>query len=520
MPESLRAFRFALDPTTVQLDLLSQHAGAARWAFNHALGVKRAAHSLRLAQIAQLMAEGVPQAQARQQADRVPNKPDIQLTLNRIKGDSRRQAPTDGTLGPHRPCPWWWETSTYAMQSAMEDADRAWKNWGASVTGQRAGRRVGYPRFKKKGRCRESFRLHHDVKKPTIRLDGYRRLQLPRIGSVRMHESAKRLARLTDRGEGLIKSVTISRGGHRWYASVLVATTSPLPTRPTKAARARGRIGVDLGVHTLAAVSQPLALTPGATQTHLVPNPRHANAGRKQLTRAQQAFARTTKGSQRRKKAARRIGRIQHQIAERRATALHTLTKRLAAGFAEIAVEDLDVRAMTATGRGTLEAPGTMVKQKAGFNRAVLDASFAELRRQLTYKTSWYGSTLDVCERWFPSSKTCSSCGWRNPNLKRGDRTFTCAQCGLSIDRDLNAAYNLQHHTVAPGKEETQNARNGRTPKALPPQADGRASPPEREGPGTLGVTPDEQSSGHLPSAHSHTLRVTKLQSAHNSPAQ
>ncbi|MBI0384527.1 transposase, partial [Streptomyces albiflaviniger] len=112
--------------------------------------------------------------------------------------------------------------NTYASPSAFVDAGRAWQNWLESLRGARAGCRVGYPRFEKKGRARESFGLHHDVKRPAIRLAGYRRLRIPTVGEVRLHELAKRLARLIDRGEAVVQSVTVARAGHRWYASCLL----------------------------------------------------------------------------------------------------------------------------------------------------------------------------------------------------------------------------------------------------------------------------------------------------------
>lgn len=97
----------------------------------------------------------------------------------------------------------------------IADADQAWTNWLTSYRGARAGRRVGYPRFRAKHRTRPAFRLHHDVKRPTIRPDGYRRLLLPRIGSVRLHGNVCQLARRIRRGTAVIQSVTISRGGTR-----------------------------------------------------------------------------------------------------------------------------------------------------------------------------------------------------------------------------------------------------------------------------------------------------------------
>ncbi|MEU4213228.1 RNA-guided endonuclease TnpB family protein [Streptomyces sp. NPDC026206] len=144
-------------------------------------------------------------------------------------------------------------------------------------------------------------------------------------------------------------------------------------------------------------------------------NPRHVRQAEKRLAKAQRTLSRTEKGSARRHKARSRVARLHHELAERRATALHALTKRLTTGFTTVAIEDLNVAGMTRSARGTLAAPGRCVRQKSGLNRAILDAAPGELRRQLTYKTTWYGSTLAVLDRWWPSNKTCSACRWQNP---------------------------------------------------------------------------------------------------------
>ncbi|MGW3045583.1 RNA-guided endonuclease TnpB family protein [Kitasatospora sp. NPDC001159] len=443
----MRAFKFTLDPTPAQAADLSRHAGAARWAFNWALGRKIAAHREWRTQVDALTAAGLSEADARKKVDvRIPGQATIKKHLNAIKGDSRVDRHPDGFHGPLAPCPWWHEVSTYAFQSAFIDADMAFKNWFDSLAGRRVGRAVGYPRFKKKGRARDSFRLHHDVKKPTIRPDGYRRLVMPRIGSVRIHDSAKRLSRLIGKGQAVVQSVTVSRGGNRWYASVLVKVLQDLPDKPTSAQTERGTIGVDWGVKHLATLSQPLDPTHPAS-VH-VDNPRHLDAATRQLAKAQRALSRTQRGSNRRARAARRVGVIQHRIAQRRATSIHRLTKRLATGFATVAVEDLNVTGMSASAKGTVEQPGRRVRQKAGLNRAVLDASPGEFRRQLTYKTCWYGSGLAVLDRWHPSSKTCSACGAVKPTLSLAEREYHCTTCGLTIDRDLNAARNIARYAV------------------------------------------------------------------------
>jgi len=478
----LRAYRFALDLTPAQTSAAREHAGAARWAFNHALAAKIAALDARQAAIAEAAAAGLDPNTARAAAPKIPTKPAIQKALNQVKGDDRTD--TDGL------CPWFWRVSTYAFQSAFADADTAWKNWLDSMTGKRAGRRAGRPRFKRKHRCRDSFRIHHDITKPTIRPDeGYRRIIVPRLGSLRVHDSTKRLRRALDRG-AVIQSVTISRGGHRWYASVLVKTPAAAASPvPTKRQQATGTIGVDVGVHHLAALSDGT----------IVDDPRHLNAVRARLTKAQRALSRAQKGSNRRRRAAAKVGRCHHEVAERRATTLHTLTKALATGWATVAVEDLNVAGMTRSARGTIENPGVNVAAKSGLNRAILDVSLGELRRQLAYKTRWYGSTLALCDRWAPTSQTCSACGART-KLRLSQRVFRCPVCDFGpIDRDVNAAVNIAALAVAvaPGAGETRNARRaGPGPR---PQGETMPEPAvKREGHTRSGeVTPVEQSTGH-----------------------
>lgn len=498
--EILKAFKFTLDPTSAQIEALSRHAGAARWAFNHALAAKVAAHEQWRSEVAALVEAGTPEAEARKKV-RVPTpmKLSIQKALNQVKGDSRTGV--DGV------CPWWHEVNTYAFQSAFINADRAWKNWLDSLSGKRAGRRVGYPQFKKKGRARDSFRLHHHVNKRGIRLAGYRRLRLPTIGEIRLHDSAKRLSRLIDRGHAVVQSVTVTRGGHRWYASVLCKVVVDVSVKPNQRQAGRGTVGVDLGVKYLAALSQPL--TDGEDATRFIENPRHLRRGAKRLTRAQRALSRTVKGSARREKAKRRVGRLHHEIAVRREAALHQVTKRLATRFAVVAVEDLNVAGMSSSARGTLENPGKRVRQKAGLNRSILDAAPGEFRRQLTYKTSWYGSKLAVLDRWFPSSKTCSMCGWRNPSLTLSDRAFRCGNCETTIDRDLNAARNIARHAltldvqVACDRRETVNARGagarpdglqaGRHPALKREDTAPAVVPPQRSNPLALPTPGHEQ---------------------------
>ncbi|MGX8910242.1 RNA-guided endonuclease InsQ/TnpB family protein [Streptomyces netropsis] len=210
----------------------------------------------------------------------------------------------------------------------------------------------------------------------------------------------------------------------------------------------------------------------------------------RQLLHAYRALSRTRRGSKNRRKAARKVGKLHHQIARRRQSYLHQASKRLATHAAAIAIEDLDLPRLTASGKGTLQAPGTNVKVKALFNRHLLDTGLGELRRQLTYKTRWYGSTLVILDRGEPTSTKCSRCDERNPSSKPSDKRFHCAQCGHDTSRRDNAVRNIHKAarkkltvSVAPGTGETQNASRGRD---KPHPGDRKGPPPTTETPPPL----------------------------------
>lgn len=457
----LRAYRYALDPTQAQLPDLARHAGAQRWAYNYALGRKVEAHQAWRAAVEELVAGGVEEAEARTRIKTpLPNAAATGKHWRTERGDAA--AGTDGV------CPWWREVSSYAISTGFRNADAAWRNFLDSRSGKRSGRAVGYPRFKAKGRSTDSFTLFHDAKNPTIRPDGYRRLQIPRIGSVRLHESNKPLSRLIDRGQGVVKSVTISRGGSRWYASVLVELTPEAMRHREEVSRARQKVskqrqsmrpavGVEWGVRTLVTLSDETVFD----------NPRHGKRRERSLRKASQAVARKplTRGqpaSANRVKAVKRLGRVHHRIAQARRGSLNQVSARIAVNYPAIAVRDLAVRQMTASAKGSVEAPGREVKVKARFNRAVLDTAPAELRRQLEYKAAQWGTTLTVAAGDLPSSQICCRCGWRDPSIPLSQTVFRCGnvKCGMKLDREVNAARNILRHAVpvASDSGETLNA--------------------------------------------------------------
>ena len=320
---------------------------------------------------------------------------------------------------------WWRENSKEAYRSGLRWLAEALSNWSKSRRGKRKGARVGFPKFKSKDR--ETPRFSYSTSGPSegglIKGDA-KALWLPRIGRVHCMEN------VTVRVNGArVLNMTISRRGGCWYASLTVERDEPTVKQAPKG----GAVGIDLGVKTLATLSDGT----------VIPNPHHLQADEQRLRRAQKALSRKTKGSKRRAKARERVARIHARVANRRSDALNKLTTRLAHAYSDICIEDLNVAGMV---------------KNHHLAKAVQDASFYELRHQLEYKTAKTGARLHVIDRWYPSSKTCSNCGSVKAKLSLAERVYRCEHCGLVIDRDLNAAINIK---VAGSAPETVNAHGG-----------------------------------------------------------
>ncbi len=249
---------------------------------------------------------------------------------------------------------------------------------------------------------------------------------LPRLGRLKLHESARKLARRLDNGTARILSATVRRDGGRWGGRWHVAFCVEVKRVERVPARPDCVVGIDVGVKHLAVLSTG----------ELVDNPRHLLAAHHQLRALGRALSRKTgpdrptdrRPSKRWQRAAARLGRAHARVANLRRDGLHKLTTRIATEHGTVVVEDLNVAGMLANRR---------------LARHIADAGFAEIRRQLAYKTTWNGGRLLVADRWYPSSKTCSGCGAVKTKLALHEREYTCQACGLVIDRDRNASLNL-----------------------------------------------------------------------------
>jgi putative transposase len=219
----------------------------------------------------------------------------------------------------------------------------------------------------------------------------------------------------------------VSRKGTRLVAAFRVIVQRPLQPGT---ARPGSRVGVDIGVRVLATVASP-----DGEVIERVPNPRPLEAALKELRHLSRERSRRTRGSHRYLQTQQKITRLQRRVACIRGHHLHVLTTRLAKTHGEIVAEGLDAAGMLRQ-KGL---PGARARR-----RGLSDSALGEARRQLGYKTGWYGSRLIIADRWYPSSKTCHACGhvqdigWAE--------YWACTGCGARHQRDDNAAINLARY--------------------------------------------------------------------------
>jgi putative transposase len=294
--------------------------------------------------------------------------------------------------------PWMLDVTKNAPQIAIMQLGRAFGNFFAG--------RTRYPRFRRKGRD-DRFTLSNDQ----FQIEG-RRIRIPKLGWVRMRE--------TLRFSGRIVSATVARVANHWYASIAVdASDLSLPSVDNQ-----GAVGVDLGVKALATLSTGETFEgPKALRTLLM-----------RLRRLSRALSRKVRGSRNRAKAKLKLAKLHDRIANIRRDSLHKLSTNITRRFHTIGIEDLNVKGML---------------RNRYLSRAIADMGFYELRRQLEYKAAWRCGQVVVVDRWFPSSKLCSGCGYRLDALGLDVRHWTFPGCGVSHDRDVNAATNLRNMAVS-----------------------------------------------------------------------
>jgi putative transposase len=289
------------------------------------------------------------------------------------------------------------EVSSVPLQQALRHLQVAFANF--------FGKRARYPRFKSRKKSRKSAEYTTSAF----------RFRDGRLTLAKMSEPLDIVwSRPLPQGASP-STVTVSKdAAGRWFVSLLVEDPAVKPLPPTDSA-----VGIDAGLEHLVTLSTGEKIT----------NLRHERADRVRLAKAQRQLARKAKGDgANRAKARRRVAKIHARITDRRRDHLHKLTTRLVRENQTLVIEDLTVR--------------NMVKNHS-LARAISDAAWRELRTMLEYKAAWYGRDLVVVDRFFPSSRLCSTCGTLQHRMPLSVRTWTCDSCGTTHDRDVNAARNL-----------------------------------------------------------------------------
>lgn len=292
---------------------------------------------------------------------------------------------------------WTYEVSKCSPQQAFRNLDEGYKRVFKI-------KEAKSPKFKKKG-IKDSFYLEGSIQIKD------NRIKLPKFGWLKCSENLPNCE---------VQNVVVSRHSEHWFVSFKVEHQAQITPK------IREKVGVDLGVKTLATMSD-------GNETPAV------KAYRKYLRKLQiaqrQVSKKFVKGVKKQSnnyyKAKKKVAKIHYKIACLRKDALHKLTSSLAKNHSEIIIEDLNIKGMSKNHK---------------LASAILDGGFYEFRRQLQYKASWYGSQVTIANRYYPSSKMCSSCGNIKEKLSLSERIYNCEVCGLEINRDLNAAINLENY--------------------------------------------------------------------------
>jgi len=373
----MKSFRIEIKPTKKQLKLIQQSCDVSRFAYNWMLG-KKIGERTALESLAKMW-----------DLDKVPNIHGNSIDWNKEWVKFKKDKP------------WITDVSKCCGSNALRDLETAFKKFFA--------KKAKFPKFKKKGQ-KDSFMVDGQV------FIDYNTVQIPGIKKIKLKECGY----ATDKRIQL-SSATISRDVDRWFVSFFIKGLQTIPTLPDlKTITEQEIIGVDLGIKELAITSD------GQT----FENPKAYKKYLKKLKRYQRRLARKQKGSNSRKKAVTKLGRLHRKIRNIRKDASNKLTTSVVKTKPKLIVIE------------TLK-PKNMMKNH-NLAGSVSDSAFGEIKRQFEYKSAWAGVHLVKAPQFYASSKFCSCCGKKKTDLKLSDREWKCSSCGAEHDRDLNAAQNLK----------------------------------------------------------------------------
>ncbi len=335
---------------------------------------------------------------------------DVRFVWNKLVKNFNSYSP----CGPNRPMnekilkdnpeyPWLKDSISYALQQKRIDFEETKKQF----FNKNRKTKLGRMKFKKRGVSKDSFRI------PGQKI-GYNKgvdfdsgkIKIPKMTPIKLVIDRQFI--------GQLKSITISKNKcNQYFVSVLVEENIELKQNTGHS------IGIDLGLNSLLSLSNDIKVS----------NPRWFRNSQAKLRKTQKHLSRKTKGSNRYNRQKLKVARIHIKITNQRQFVLHNLTTWLVNNYDNIFVEDLHIEGM----------------KKNNLGKSVSDAAFSTFVSMLEYKCNWYGKLFNKIDRFFPSSKLCSNCGYKNNELKRSDSSWICPDCGTQHDRDINAAVNIHN---------------------------------------------------------------------------
>jgi len=372
-----------LEPNKEQRAALINHAGAARFAYNWGLSIRKLAYAANKTSLTAI---------------------DLHKILNSLK-------PTV--------YPWLYEVSKCAPQEALRDLDTAYKNFWRRLAEGKRGKKAGFPHYKSRVKHGiGGFRLTGTIR---VLEGGY--VQLPRIGKIKLSE--KDYLPLGDYPQAMIRECA-----GNWFVSIKC-----VPQHRLGIPKARGRKkkigGLDLGIKSFITMDNG----------RQVDAPKPSSKALRSLRKLEKEKSRRTLGSANRQKTGRKLARLHAHVANQRSDFLHKLTTELVKTYSVLGIESLNVA-------------GMMLNKH--LSRAVADVGMGEFLRQLEYKGQWYACQIIAADQWYPSTQICSACHNRREGeekLTLKDRTYHCHECGLVLDRDINAARNLAQLVAKESKQ-------------------------------------------------------------------
>ncbi len=302
---------------------------------------------------------------------------------------------------------WLKDAPVHPLQHALKDLEKAYKNFFE--------KRADFPRFKRKGQS-DRFR-YPDPKQ--IKLDQANgRIFLPKLGWLRYRNSRE--------AQGELRNVTISHACGKWFVSIQTRrdVETPVPLG--------GAVGIDMGIARFATLSD------GTFYAPLHSFRQHED----RLRKAQRSMSRKVKFGNNWKKAKADVQKIHSHIGNARRDYLHKCSTAISQNHAMVCIEDLQVRNMSKSAKGSAEQPGKQIRAKSGLNKSILDQGWFEFRRQLDYKLAWRGGHL-IAMPPQNTSRTCPCCGHVSADNRRTQERFCCVECGFEENADLVGAINV-----------------------------------------------------------------------------